>query len=544
MTGPDMPDRARLVLPGGLSPEDFLASLPDVVSDVLRGTCDVVTAGSEGGDPRVTAALDGLGEGVAVVVERGEIVWMNDRLADHSPEMLRRFGDRCHEAIQEFMRHPEVGDGESIRLDFRHGERTYEVICSPMPDDPTRHTAAALVSDVTELKRTESMIEEIDLAGGDLLDLDPDTLNPLDVGARLRLIEDKVVRTMRSVIGFEHFEVRIVDRRSGQLELVMGAGIDPLSIGERLFARAEENGISGWVASHGRAYLCRDAAQDPLYRTGIPGCGSSLTVPLRLRDRVVGVLNIESTTVDDFDDRDQLLVELYGRYIAMAVNILDMLVVERYTTNRTFSSTVLGELRDPLDAITRHAAELRAGYIGDAAMQAKLDAILASVDAVRQRVLACSSGPQTILGAGDLDREPIDDPVIRGRRIVVADDEPAIRDSIKDLLEQRGATVEAYADGSGAIESIEGRGPEIDLVISDVRMPDRNGYEVFRSARIHAPDASIILMTGFGYDPNHSIVRSSQEGLEAFLFKPFRVSQLIEEVHKALAGGVERDNRK
>ena len=44
-------------------------------------------------------------------------------------------------------------------------------------------------------------------------------------------------------------------------------------------------------------------------------------------------------------------------------------------------------------------------------------------------------------------------------------------------------------------------------------------------------------MTGFGYDPNHSIVRSSQEGLEAFLFKPFRVSQLIEEVHKALGSG-------
>jgi CheY-like chemotaxis protein len=451
--------------------------------------------------------------------------------------MLRRFADCCHEAIREFMTHPEVLDGESIRTDFRHNERSYEVICSPMPDDPTRHAVAALVSDVTELKRTEALIEEIDRAGGDLLDLDPDTVNPLDVAARLRLIEDKVVRTMRSVVGFEHFEVRIVDRRSGQLELVMGAGMDPLSIGERLYARPEENGISGWVAATGKAYLCRDAIKDPLYRLGIPSCGSSLTVPLRLRDRVVGVLNVESEQPDAFDERDQLLVELYGRYIAMAVNILDMLVVERYTTNRAFSSTVLGELRDPLDAITRHAAELRSTYIGDGAMLGRLDAILASVDLVRQRVLACSSGPQTILGAGEGSGDPVDDEIIRGRRIIVADDEPAIRDAIKDLLEQRGATVEAYADGAGAIESLEARGADVDLVISDVRMPDRNGYEVFRSARVHAPQASIILMTGFGYDPNHSIVRSSQEGLEAFLFKPFRVSQLIEEVHKALGSG-------
>jgi DNA-binding NtrC family response regulator len=67
-------------------------------------------------------------------------------------------------------------------------------------------------------------------------------------------------------------------------------------------------------------------------------------------------------------------------------------------------------------------------------------------------------------------------------------------------------------------------------------MPDRNGYEVFRTARNAAPDMGIILMTGFGYDPNHSIVRSSEEGLEACLFKPFRVDQLFEEIHKALSG--------
>lgn len=533
--------RARLVLPSGVISEDFLAGLPDVVSDVLRGTCDIMEAdpSSEGtsgefSDPRVTAALDGLGEGVAVVVGRGEIIWMNDRLASHTPEMLRRFGDACREAIDDFSRHPEIADGESMRLDFRHGDRAFEVLCSPMPDDPARNTVAALVSDVTELKRTETMIEEIDRAGGDLLDLDPDTVNPLDVASRLRLVEDKVVRTIRSVVGFEHFEIRLVDRRSGQLELVMGSGMDPLSIGERIFAKAEGNGISGWVAATGRAYLCQDTTADDRYQTGIPDARSSLTVPLRLRDRVVGVLNVESDQTEAFDERDQLLVELYGRYIAMAVNILDMLVVERYTTNRTFSSTVLAELGDPLDTINRLAGELRATYIGDTSMLDRLDHILKCVETARQRVLACSSGPQTILGAGESKGEPIDDPIVRGRRIIVADDEPTIRDAIQSLLEERGALVESFPDGAGAIELIKKDGDSIDLVISDVRMPDCNGYEVFRAAKSDAPNARIILMTGFGYDPNHSIVRSSEEGLEACLFKPFRVDQLFEEVHKAL----------
>ncbi len=526
--------QVRLVLPPDLEPEDFLASLPDVVADVLRGTCDIVSQAGDPGDPRVATALDGLGEGVAVVIDSGEIVWMNDRLANHSPELLRRFSDSCREAIQDFMAHPDVSDGESTRLELSDEGRHYEVVCSPMPDDPTRHTIAALISDVTDVRRAERMVEEIDRAGGELLDLNPDTVNPLDVTARLRLIEDRVVQTMRSLIGFEHFEVRLVDRRTGQLELVIGSGIDPLSIGERIFAvEDEENGISGWVATHGRPYLCPDVSQDPLYRTGIPNAQSTLTVPLRLRDRVVGVLNVESEDIDAFDEHDQYFVELYGRYIAMAINILDMLVVERYTTNRNFSSTVLSELREPFDQITRHTAELRANYVGDGTMLAHLDAVLAAVDGARERVLACSTGPRTILGAQD-DEGDVDDPLLKDRTVVVADDEASIRDAIVGLLERRGAKVQAYPDGTGAIETIERMRDGIDLVISDVRMPDCNGYEVFRAARKHSPSAGILLMTGFGYDPNHSIVRSSQEGLEAILFKPFRVSQLFEEIHKCL----------
>jgi len=67
-----------------------------------------------------------------------------------------------------------------------------------------------------------------------------------------------------------------------------------------------------------------------------------------------------------------------------------------------------------------------------------------------------------------------------------------------------------------------------------VRMPDRNGYEIFRAAKDCDPDMPVILMTGFGYDPHHSIVRSSQEGLHCFLFKPFQAQQLLDEVRKAL----------
>ena len=44
-------------------------------------------------------------------------------------------------------------------------------------------------------------------------------------------------------------------------------------------------------------------------------------------------------------------------------------------------------------------------------------------------------------------------------------------------------------------------------------MPDKTGYDVFAAARRKSPTVPVILMTGFGYDPNHCIVRASQEGL-------------------------------
>ena len=81
---------------------------------------------------------------------------------------------------------------------------------------------------------------------------------------------------------------------------------------------------------------------------------------------------------------------------------------------------------------------------------------------------------------------------------------------------------------------------QFSLVVSDIKMPDKTGYDVFAAARKKCPTIPIILMTGFGYDPNHSIVRASQEGLQAVLFKPFKVDQLLTEVRKALQSPVSR----
>ena len=104
--------------------------------------------------------------------------------------------------------------------------------------------------------------------------------------------------------------------------------------------------------------------------------------------------------------------------------------------------------------------------------------------------------------------------------------------TIGDLLRRFGCSVDGVAEGNKAVEMINKK--DYDLILSDIKMPGKNGYEIFAAAKDKDPDLPVILMTGFGYDPHHSIVRARKEGLAAVLFKPFKVDQLLGEIRKAI----------
>ena len=66
-----------------------------------------------------------------------------------------------------------------------------------------------------------------------------------------------------------------------------------------------------------------------------------------------------------------------------------------------------------------------------------------------------------------------------------------------------------------------------DVVLADIRLPDMTGYDCFCELRRIHEHMPIILMTGFGYDPSHAIVKARQQGLKSVLYKPFRLDQLL-----------------
>src|SRR5262249_46519203 len=120
---------------------------------------------------------------------------------------------------------------------------------------------------------------------------------------------------------------------------------------------------------------------------------------------------------------------------------------------------------------------------------------------------------------------------LKGLRVLVADNDERVRRSAHSLLGRWGCVVETARDGREALTMA--RLSAYDVILADIRLPDLGGYEVFRRLREAQPKARVILMTAYGYDPSHSIVKARQEGLRFVLFKPFRVDQLLDALQNA-----------
>jgi CheY-like chemotaxis protein len=490
--------------------------------------------------------LHHLGDGVAVVNDDGELTWYDDRMGSFDIEIRQRVVERCRYAFDLFngenARGTPIFERRSIKLAFTCGPAHYELVVTPAtgaPDDPLYvNRVVGVLWEVTASRRLQAKIDAIDAAGSELMNIKASSLAGKSIAERLQLLEGKIVHVVHELLNFDNFEVRLLNRETNQLELVIQIGLTPMKIGEGVFAERDGNGISGYVAATGEAYLCSDSSKDPLYRVGLDDPGSSLTVPLRLHDQVIGTFNVESNQLNQFDENDLQFAEIFGRYIAASMNILDLLIVERYTTNEQVAQNVIGELSDPLNEITSQAITLQSKLDDtQGELRDELDRIVRTAESMRRRIEACTSGPRTILGAErEMNVDTAPEPALFGKRVLVADDEPVIRDTLTRILSKKGCIVETCKDGMEAISALEASSENLfDLVISDIRMPSRTGYEVFKASRAASGTTKVILMTGFGYDPHHSIVRATQEGLHSFLFKPFKVDQMLDAVRDALA---------
>lgn len=492
---------------------------------------------------RAYALLDAVNEGVCLLGADGSIVWANAFFRTLDPSVGERVKGAARDSLAWLLeqrdrrgrcttRNVEIGEDDS--------DTWYEVVISLAQGEgagvaDTR--LVAVIRDVSEARRMDRKMTAIEQAGRDLVSIDPEFVRSKNALERLSVLENRIIETAHKLLNFDHFAIRLVNEKSGKLELVISEGLSPEAAELDLYPSRTGNGIAGFVASTGVSEVSNDAAHDSRFLPCLQGASSAMVIPLRLHDRVIGVLDVESLKPGAFNEEDRRFAEHFARHLAMALRVLDLLVVERCETNATVSGRMQGELREPLDDIAEIVEQMRDATDADPNLAARLARIAGDVDSIRDRMRRVAEGPRALLGVERAMSSTESEPLIQGRRVLVADDEPAVRRVIADVLRNRGATVDVCDNGAAAIDAVRAStagGHGFELVISDIKMPDRNGYEVFSAARRTLPDVPVILMTGFGYDPSHSIVRASQEGLQCVLFKPFQVERLLEEIRSAL----------
>ena len=106
-----------------------------------------------------------------------------------------------------------------------------------------------------------------------------------------------------------------------------------------------------------------------------------------------------------------------------------------------------------------------------------------------------------------------------GGRVLLIEDEPNIIEAIRFILSRDGWRVDTHADGSSAIEAVRSRSP--DLIILDVMLPNRSGYDILNDLRSDEAtrDLPVLMLTARGQKKDREL--AERLGASRFMTKPF-----------------------
>lgn len=116
------------------------------------------------------------------------------------------------------------------------------------------------------------------------------------------------------------------------------------------------------------------------------------------------------------------------------------------------------------------------------------------------------------------------------KRVLIAEDEPHIVESLSFVLQRKGYEVEAVLDGETALAQLRNRRP--DVMILDVMLPRVNGFEVLKQVKSDAAlhSVPVIILTAKGQAQDRRM--AEEIGADGFMTKPFSNQEVIDEVRR------------
>lgn len=115
-------------------------------------------------------------------------------------------------------------------------------------------------------------------------------------------------------------------------------------------------------------------------------------------------------------------------------------------------------------------------------------------------------------------------------RIIVVDDDETLRQNIAEILRENGHVIFHAATGTDALHILANE--EIDLIMTDIFMPDMDGIELIRNIRLANDETRILAMSGYEGDVDYLEIAGIL-GAAPILRKPFRQSEMLAAIRNA-----------
>ena len=117
------------------------------------------------------------------------------------------------------------------------------------------------------------------------------------------------------------------------------------------------------------------------------------------------------------------------------------------------------------------------------------------------------------------------------KKILIVEDDEAMRALLKDILDEEGFGAEAVSNGSDALQKLFDQ--PFDVIITDIQMPGLTGLDILPGIRKLQPKAPVIVITAFGSEEVRR--RSFEKGATDYLEKPIRIHKLRALIHEMIS---------
>ncbi len=262
------------------------------------------------------------------------------------------------------------------------------------------------------------------------------------------------------------------------------------------------------------------------------GLESMITVPIFSRDEIWGALAVFSQQKHKFKKEDGKILNLWAAHVG---ELQDFFSSDLRTKLHGKLVEILGNI-ELIKFKLRNRESIQTSDVMDAFERLE-KMILESIPDTNQL-------HQRLVLKKRAEEEPVEEVIseevitvegekiapIEKRRVLIVDDQPIITDLLVDILKRMGYSSEVAFRGKEGIKAFARDG--FDLVITDLGMPDISGWEVSRAVKRQNPSVPVILITGWGVEPDPSKIQDS--GIDFVINKPFQINQL-ERIVKELA---------